>query len=298
MSGDVKQLNTSAYLKEKISIGKLSINAGLRIDRFDFDYDDANTGKASTNNENIILSPKISVTYEVANNFHVYMNSGRGFHSNDARVSVYKMRNEILPSATGSDAGVILKPLPNLYVNAAIWHLQMKDELIYAGDEGSVESAGKTKRIGFDLTVRYQPWTRIFIDLDMNYARARLTANEKGNNYVPLAPEFTSAGGVLYKSRNGLNLGARYRWMAKRPANEDYTSSAEGYFVTDIMLGYTRSKYEMKIAAANIFNTMWKETQFETESRLRNERHPVSEIHFTPGTPLSVQAAFTWFIKY
>ena len=29
----------------------------------------------------------------------------------------------------------------------------------------------------------------------------------------------------------------------------------------------------------------WKETQFDTESRLKNEPAPVKEIHFTPGVP-------------
>jgi hypothetical protein len=41
--------------------------------------------------------------------------------------------------------------------------------------------------------------------------------------------------------------------------------------------------------AQNLLNSAWKEAQFETESRLRNEIEPVSEIHFTPGTPFYVK---------
>jgi len=33
-------------------------------------------------------------------------------------------------------------------------------------------------------------------------------------------------------------------------------------------------------------NTAWNEAQFATESRLKNETAPVTELNFTPGTPL------------
>ncbi|MER3499535.1 MAG: hypothetical protein C4308_13365, partial [Chitinophagaceae bacterium] len=49
------------------------------------------------------------------------------------------------------------------------------------------------------------------------------------------------------------------------------------------------------LAIQNVLNTKWKETQFDTESRLQNEPAPVSEIHFTPGTPFFARASFTVF---
>ncbi len=48
------------------------------------------------------------------------------------------------------------------------------------------------------------------------------------------------------------------------------------------------------ISAENLFNQEWNEAQFDTESRLRNETEPVSEIHFTPGTPLFVKAGISY----
>ena len=39
----------------------------------------------------------------------------------------------------------------------------------------------------------------------------------------------------------------------------------------------------------NALDTMWNEAQFDTESRLRGEEEPVSEIHFTPGNPLNMR---------
>jgi hypothetical protein len=40
----------------------------------------------------------------------------------------------------------------------------------------------------------------------------------------------------------------------------------------------------------NLFNVEWNEAQFDTLSRLKHETEAVSEIHFTPGTPLFIRA--------
>jgi outer membrane receptor protein involved in Fe transport len=82
--------------------------------------------------------------------------------------------------------------------------------------------------------------------------------------------------------------------MGDRPANEDNSTVAKGYFVTDAFLSYNRKKYEIGLAIQNLFDIKWKETQFDTESRLFNEPAPVSEIHFTPGTPFFAKLSFTY----
>ena len=93
----------------------------------------------------------------------------------------------------------------------------------------------------------------------------------------------------------GLNGSLRYGFMGDRPANEDNSVVAKGYFVTDAAINYTQKSWEAGIAIQNLFDTKWKETQFNTESRLQNEPAPVSEIHFTPGTPFFAKANFTLF---
>jgi outer membrane receptor protein involved in Fe transport len=77
--------------------------------------------------------------------------------------------------------------------------------------------------------------------------------------------------------------------LGNRPANEDYSITAEGYFVTDLNVNYSVKCFTFGVAIDNVFNTKWNETQFATESRLRNELSPVEEIHFTPGTPFALR---------
>ena len=40
-----------------------------------------------------------------------------------------------------------------------------------------------------------------------------------------------------------------------------------------------------------------KETQFDTESRLKNEINSVEEIHFTPGTKIAAKLSFSIFFN-
>jgi outer membrane receptor protein involved in Fe transport len=112
----------------------------------------------------------------------------------------------------------------------------------------------------------------------------------KAQNYVPLAPVFTSTGGVSVKFFKNFTTNLRYRYMANRAANEDYSLTAKGYFVNDLLLAYTRKRWELNVQIQNLFNVKWYEAQFETTSRLKNEPAPVDDIDFTPGIPFYLKA--------
>ena len=145
--------------------------------------------------------------------------------------------------------------------------------------------------------MRYEPFRSIYIDADVNYAHGRLLDEVKGQNYIPLAPIWSSTGGLTYKNKTGLNGSFRYRWLGNRPANEDYSLTAHGYLVNDFVLNYTQKKYEIGMSINNIFNVQWKETQFETLTKLKNETAPVDEICFTPGSKFAAKLSFSLFFK-
>ena len=64
---------------------------------------------------------------------------------------------------------------------------------------------------------------------------------------------------------------------------------------TDASINYTQPKYEIGIAAENLFNTKWNEAQFATASRLRSDPAAVNELNYTPGTPFFVRIKFGVF---
>ncbi|HEY1201579.1 MAG TPA: TonB-dependent receptor [Niastella sp.] len=283
--GDIRETNTFAYADQSIEKNRWRFNVGARLDHFNFHYNDKLSTDQLPDQQKVIVSPKLNVQYTLNTKTQLYLKTGKGFHSNDARVVVFNRGYDILPAAYGADLGVLLKPTRNLLVNVAAWYLYLQQEFVYVGDEGVVEPSGKTRRIGLDVSARYQFNNWLFADANVNLAKPRSVEEPKGENYIPLAPTFTSTGGLNWQLKNGLNGSLRYRYMHDRAANEDKSVIAKGYTVTDLSLNYTKKKYEVGLAIENLFNVKWNETQFDTESRLKDEPDPVSEIHFTPGIP-------------
>lgn len=295
--GNVNELNASLYADEQVQItDQFMVNAGVRVDYFRNQYEDLLADPANTRHAgDAIVSPKLNFYYTFNPRLQLYLNSGRGFHSNDTRVVVPQGGKQILPGAYGTDFGMIFKPFPKMFINAAVWYLWLQQEFVYVGDAGVIEPSGQSKRRGIDLSVRYQLTKTLYADVDVSTARPRAIGEMEGMNYLPLAPLVTSTGGLSLQMPNGLSGSLRYRYMANRPANEDNSIVAKGYFVGDMQLNYARKSYNVGLSVQNVLNTKWKETQFDTESRLKNESQPVEEIHFTPGTPFFARLSLTLF---
>jgi hypothetical protein len=284
--GDLVQLNSYAFGSHTLNLrNKWSFTAAFRLDHFRFQYDNHLTLLARQNAASkATLSPKLSIDYAINPKQKLFVRSGLGFHSNDARTILGGTTADILPRAFGFDAGTEWKIAPSLFLHSALWFLDLEQELVYVGDEGIVEPSGRTRRKGVDVSVRWQLTNLFFADIDYNYTHARSRDEDTHANYVPLAPSATSTGGLHYRSRK-LLASLRYRYVGDRPANEDYSLTAKGYFLSDCVVSWSLSRVTLNASVENIFNEEWEEAQFETESRLSNERDPVTEIHFTPGTP-------------
>lgn len=288
--GDVQEWNAAAYMQETIHFGSQWIlQGGLRLDQFMHQYADKLSNQTNQKHT-AIVSPKMNLTWQLSNKAALYLSAGRGFHSNDSRVVAQTKGREALPAAWGTDLGINAKPAKNLFLNIALWRLNLEQEFVYVGDEGVVEPSGSTRRMGIDVSARYQPLRHLFLDADFNYAFSEFTDLPKTENKLPLAPRFTAVGGVTYKKPTGINGSLRYRWMGDRPATEDGSIEAKGYFVADAVIACPVKQFEFSLNVQNIFDARWKETQFATTSRLQNEADPVTEIHFTPGTPFFLRA--------
>ncbi len=288
--GDINEANIGAFIGTSINLNKWTFNPSLRIDYFDFQYNDQLMPAYKTQSVvKTIVSPKFNILYNPTNDLQLYVKTGKGFHSNDTRV-VVAQENEILPAAYGFDLGYLWKPQPKMLLNMAYWYLYLDQEFVYVGDAGIVEPSGKTRRQGVDLSFRYQPFQWLFWNMDANYTYARSIDAPEGADYIPLAPDFTLASGLNFKFDSGFYGGLNVRHLADRPANEDNSIIAEGFTITDINAGYNWSHMSVGIQIQNLFNTAWNEAQFATESRLQNEVEAVEEIHFTPGTPFFLKA--------
>ncbi len=294
--GDVKESNSFAYASLDYTIGKWTIIPGVRVDHFKFNYvDKLQESYANKAETKTVVSPKLNFLYRQHEDLQFFLKSGIGFHSNDTRVVIQQSAQEILPAAYGVDLGTIWRPFSKLLLNATGWYLYLEQEFVYVGDAGIVEPSGETKRFGVDLGARWQINDWLFLNTDATITNARSIAETDGKDYIPLAPDFTLAGGISILNLGRFNGGFKYRYLDDRPANEDNTIVAKGYFVADLNANYQMSKaLNLGLSVENLFNVEWNETQFATTSRLQSENASVEEIHFTPGTPFFIKGNITY----
>ncbi|MEO6168810.1 MAG: TonB-dependent receptor [Chitinophagales bacterium] len=301
----VFERNMNGWIKEELNFtSQFKAELGLRIDYFTFDVNDLLPPDSmhtdiSGYNYQSLAQPKLNLVYSPAENLHFFLNSGIGFHSNDARGVVQDQITHRLPLAAGGELGTQIR-VGSLIFSVALWTLELENELVYIGDEGTTEDNGPSRRMGIDFSGRYQvlPW--LYADLDMNYSKGVLLQDFFGDklaeeNIIPLAPRFTSTGGLTVIKPRGWEGALRYRMMADRPANESNTVTAEGYFVLDAAVGYRWNHVRIGLNIENLTNTEWNEAQFDTESRLFDESAPIDELHFTPGTPIAFKGSVSVF---
>lgn len=284
--GDIDETNIYSFINGEYTTGNWTFNPSVRLDYFKFDYENKLSEAYDNKSESkAIVSPKLNTIYTFNRNWQMFLKTGLGFHSNDARVVTANDGQEILPKAYGLDLGTIIKPTAKMVLNATLWGLLLDQEFVYVGDAGIVEPSGKTRRVGVEVGARYQMLDWLYLYSDVNYTYARSTEEPEGEDYIPLAPDFTAVGGLSITDLANFSGNLNYRYLGDRAANEDNSIVAEGYFVTDLNLNYDIKNWTIGLIVENLFDTEWNETQFATESRLFNETESVEEIHFTPGTP-------------
>lgn len=304
--GIIKEANANTYIDETLETGRWVFNVGLRGDYFNFYYLNMMPASDSaskiydgmkTSRSKASINPKVNIQYTANNQVQLYLKLGRGFHSNDARVVIANEGYQVLPAAYDADLGINWKPIPHLFINAALWYIYLQQEFTYGSDYGdeSVEPRGKTVRKGIDISARYQITKWLFGDVNANLARPRALNEPKNENYLEGAPSFTSTAGLYFKFKDGFNGGISYRYMHSRPANDDNSLTAQGYFLTDLSANYTTKRYEIGLSVENLFNVQWNETEIEYVSRLKYESAPVDELSYTAGVPLFAKLKFSIF---
>ncbi len=108
---------------------------------------------------------------------------------------------------------------------------------------------------------------------------------------MPLAPRRTVLGGLTASPGTRHSASVRIRQVGTRPAEASGRVEALGHTVTESNAVWPRGCLGITVAADNLFNVAWNEAQFATTSRLRDEAGPVTDLHFTPGSPRTAMVA-------
>ncbi len=292
VNAHVVESEIGAYVEEDARLASwLRVMPGVRAQRADVAVDDR-LGDANGQHGASLLLPKLMVVLTPAPPLDLFLDYGRGFHSNDARGVVQpKNAATLLTPATGYEAGVRVTPHPHVTLQAAAFILDVDSELVWSGDAGGTEASGRTRRIGTEIGARARISNWLFADADATFTRARYRENAGNAGSVALAPTRTLTAGIGVEPTLGAvkPLGAvRVKTLGSRPATPDGTLVADGFTVLDASAGVRWKQIEAGIDVQNLLDTRWREVQFASTSRLAYEPAAVTGIHYTPGWPRTV----------
>jgi len=297
----VQQTAIGLFAEEEARFTRwLAVTAGVRLDRADVSvedraFDPARPGNGATGSRGaMLLSPKATAVFSPAPGLDLFLDFGRGFHSNDARGAVRRAAPAtLLVPATGYELGTRIRPWKPLTLNAAVFRIDLASEQVYVGDEGTTEPSAPTTRIGAELGARLSFGRWFFGDVDTTFTKATYRVNAANGNAVALAPTRTVTGGIGFRTHAGTFGSVRLRHIGERPATEDRSILAEGWTIVDAQLGHRAGAFELSVDAQNLFDAGWREVQFATESRLANEPAKVKGISFVPGWPRTIMGRLT-----
>jgi outer membrane receptor protein involved in Fe transport len=210
----IKEGSLGAYVEATWHVtDALRVIGGVREDYYNFDVAALDTLSVAGTKSQSLGSPKIGVAWNALDSVELYANWGRGFHSNDARGVIGSANSpEPIPNmspGTGREVGARLT-LGNFKFTSSYWWLNQDSELVFVGDDNSVEPKGASRREGLELTGFWQPLTWLGIDAVYTNSKARYVNNPEGA-YVEQAVETSAQIGISATyDKWDVSLRARY----------------------------------------------------------------------------------------
>jgi outer membrane receptor protein involved in Fe transport len=265
---------------------------GVRADAYRFNVNGDNQLNAGSANDSIV-NPKLSLIFGPWSKTEFYVNTGGGFHSNDARgtaISVDPKTGDPVDRATplvrskGAELGVRGNWLPGLQTSLSFYQLDLASELLLVGDAGTTEASRPSRRLGFEIANYYKLSNWLTVDADVAFARARFLDNALGANRIPGAVEGVASFAVAVDNLGPWFGAAQIRCFGPRPLVEDNSVRSKSTANLNARIGYRLTpKMRMELEVFNLTNRMASAIDYFYTSRLPGESAAGTDaIHFHP----------------
>ena len=148
----VRELSLSAFGEAEVRwTERLRTVVGLRGDRYDWEVSPIRAKDSRTGNDGLV-SPKFSLAYRIHDRLEAYASWGRGFHSNDVRVTGERGQElNVLARSEGAELGLRFEASEDFNATLTGFWLELDSELVYVGDAGATEASDPSVRKGLEL---------------------------------------------------------------------------------------------------------------------------------------------------
>jgi outer membrane receptor protein involved in Fe transport len=240
-------------------------------------------------------SPKASLVLGPWHDSELFLNVGRGFHSNDARGATLTVdptdpaapaaAQALLVPTLGSEIGMRTRATDDLTLSASLWRLRIGSELVFSGDGGTTEASYPSLRSGLELSAYYRPNDWLLLDADFAQSHASFRNNPAGHR-VPNAVERAASVGVEVTGLGPWSGGLRYRYLGPAPLIEDNSARSGSTTLVNAELGYRWSeRVQLRLEVLNLLDSRRNDITYFYASQLSGEASPVADTHFHPVEP-------------
>jgi hypothetical protein len=282
---------------------------GLRGDLYWFEVDALTLPDNSGNEFDGIVSPKVGVVFGPWASSELYLNYGRGFHSNDGRGTTIQ-RDPVsgetvhpvdpLVATQGAEIGARTTWLPGLQSTLALWWLELDSELLFIGDAGTTEATRPSRRYGLEFANYWTPLDWLTLDTDVTFTESEFTNSDPAGDKIPGAIDTTVAAGAAVGFDNGLFGSLRLRHFGGAPLIEDGSVNSTSTTLVNMQAGWEWRAFPwgdltFTLDALNLLNSRDNDITYFYGSRLPGEPDKgVEDIHFHPVEPFLVRGGLAW----
>ncbi|MBP7949123.1 MAG: TonB-dependent receptor [Verrucomicrobiales bacterium] len=273
------------------------IAPGLRGDLYHFDVSSDDSRNSGTDWDGLV-SPKLNVVFGPWAKTEIYVNSGIGFHSNDAR-GVLTRRDPVSGDAVstvdplvrlyGAELGIRTEAMRGWVHTLSLWHLESDSELVYVGDAGTNEAGPGSRRYGVELSSYWRPNDWLSFDSEFTLTHARF--KDAGDaDHIPGSVPVSWSGGLTLGKAEGLYGALRARYFGRRPLEESGSIKSKDSIQVNARIGWRYKNWDIALECLNLFDRKDNDIEYHYDSRLPGEALTgMADTHIHPVEPRSLR---------
>jgi hypothetical protein len=296
----VRQTMAGAYVQGQVEpLPAWRATFGLRMDHLRTQVDAltlaANGGRARATQ----WSPRFALVGGPWAKTELFLNAGRGLHSNDARGTTAAIdpksgdpvdRVPPLVASRGWELGLRTEAVKGLQSSLALWHLDFDSELVYVGDAGATEAGPASRRRGVEWSNRYTPLPWLLFDADLAWTKARFAGGDRIPNSVDRVASLAAA----VRDVGGWSASVQLRHLGPGALIEDdsvrsFTSTTINARLSRRLDPWLPKGSEVTLDVFNLTDRAVNDIQYFYESQLPGEAAPVADRHVHPGEPRTLR---------
>ncbi len=272
---------------------------GLRVDQFTAHVDShlqAENSGVSTSHK---VSPKLSLILGPWAQTEVFVNAGRGFHSNDARGTTARVDPRTgtavdmvpgLVSSRGHEVGLRSQATPQWQTALALWRLRFDSELVYVGDAGTTEAGRPSVRTGLEWNNHWTPSDTFWLDASMAWTRPRYSDSSSQGNAIPNAVRKVAHVTAAVRQLGPWSGSWGLRYIGPAALTTDASVSSRANITSNLRLTrHMSAAVDVSLDVLNLANRHNNDIQYAYSSQVAGESVAVTDSHVHPAEPRSVR---------